>query len=117
MELSDKERLTRTEVQLKELDRRVNDVEDASRINHEMLNEFKIMNANVTSQLNDVSDKITKVDTKVDKVDTKFDKLETKVNEIEQKPQKLSLKAWIYIGCTIGGFIVSKLIDLVVSVL
>ena len=115
MELN--ERVAKNEVQLKELDRRVADVEDTSKINCEMLHEFKIMNANVTSQLNEVSGKISNVDTKVDKVSTKFDKLETKVNDIEQKPQKLSLKAWIYIGCAVGGFIVSKLIDLVASVL
>ena len=105
------ERVVKVEVQLKDLDRRVNDVEDASRINHEMLNEFKIMNANVTSQLNDVSEKISKVDTKVDKVDTKFDKLETKVNEIEQKPAKFSLKLLLAFGgmvCTgIVGYILA----------
>lgn len=104
------ERVAKVEVHIEDLDRRVADVEDTSKLSYEMLNELKIMNVNVNSQLTDVS-------TQIDKVDTKVNNIETKVDELEQKPQKLSLKAWIYIGCTLGGFIVGKLIDLVFSIM
>lgn len=89
-----------------EFDRRIEQVEHDNKLNHELLNEIKIMNINTTNQMKSI-------ETKVDENNTDLKSLKKDFNEIKQKPGKLALKAWQVVLGAIGsgvlGYILAML--------
>ena len=96
--------------------RRIEKLESDSQLNHELLNEIKIMNINTTNQMANISTEIGEVKQSVAGVDTKFDKLETKVDELEHKPEKTLWRVAKWLVIFLAGGIGGKLLDLVFSV-